>query len=78
MEKLDQERRHVAILVNGTRVEFETHQVTGLEIKTKAGLSPDSELYRKKEDRLTLIPNDERIEIVEGEQFVDFPPTPVS
>ena len=78
MEKLDQERKHVTVLVNGTRVEFETHQVTGLEIKTKASLSPDSELYRKKDDHLTLITNDERVEIRDGEQFVDFPPTPVS
>ena len=77
MEELNEKHR-VTILVNGTRIEFESHQITGAEIKAKAGYSLDSELYRKKGDELTPISNDERVEIKEDERFVDFPATKVS
>lgn len=75
---LEEKAKTVMIYVNGTALTFETRNVTGLEIKTRAGLDPNSELYRKTGSHLKLISNDEKVELHEGEQFVDFPPTPVS
>jgi len=78
LEEQVQETVSVTIFVNGAAVTFDTHKVTGLQIKTKAGADPSSELYRKTGEKLTLIGNDELIEIHNKEEFVDFPPTPVS
>lgn len=70
--------QEVTVFVNGSAVVFETHKVTGLEIKKRAGLDPNSELYRKIGEHLKLVTNEESAEIHNGEHFVDFPPTPVS
>ena len=78
MEKLSQKTILITILVNGVPVAFDRHRVTGLQIKTKAGLDPNSELYGKTGEHLKLIGNEEEIEIHEEEEFVDYPPTPVS
>jgi hypothetical protein len=78
MEEQVQDKVSVTIFVNGVAVTFDMRKVTGLQIKTKAGLDPSSELYRKTGEKLTLIGNDELIEIHDKEEFVDFPPTPVS
>lgn len=79
MEQLSDKAIPVTILVNGSRYEFDTRTVTGLQIKTKAGLDPNSELRRKEGDHLSPpIGNDQTIEIHNGEEFVDYPPTPVS
>jgi hypothetical protein len=71
-------RKEVTIFVNSSAVVFETHKVTGLEIKKMAALDPNSELYRKIGEHLKLVTNEETVEIHNGEHFVDFPPTPVS
>jgi hypothetical protein len=69
----------IYILVNGKRVgPFEHDEVTGLEIKTKGGYAPTTDLFRKSPTGLVPVRNDERVRIHEGEQFEDFEPTPVS
>ena len=79
MEQLSQETAKVTITVNTISYTFDTRKVTGLEIKNKAGLPANSELYRKEGDHLSpQIGNDQTIEIHDGEEFVDFPPTTVS
>jgi hypothetical protein len=78
MEQKSEKTITVTVLVNGSPYEFGTRSVTGLQIKTKAGLDPNSELYRKIGEHLQLIGNQEEIEIHDQEEFVDYPPTPVS
>ena len=78
MEQLNEKEVDVTIFVNGSPFKFESRKVTGLQIKTKAGADPGSELYRKSGEKLTLIDNEELIKIRNNEEFVDFPPTPVS
>ena len=79
MEELRQDTVSVTILVNGTSHTFDTRKVTGLQIKTKAGLPPNSELFKKEGNHLSpAIGNDQLIEIHNREEFVDYPPTPVS
>jgi Multiubiquitin len=78
MEQVSQKTITVTILVNGSPVTFDTREVTGLDIKTKAGYPSNSELYRKDGEHLTLIANDQSLEIHDKEEFVDYPPTPVS
>ena len=73
-----QETVKVTVFVNGSPYTFDTRKVTGLDIKKKAGLDQNSELYRKEGEKLTLIGNSEEITIHDKEEFVDYPPTPVS
>lgn len=78
MEKSSETTTKVTITVNGSPYTFDTRDVTGLEIKTKAGLPSNSELYRKDDEHLTPVGNDQKVEIHDGEKFVAYPPTPVS
>ena len=79
MEQASQETVKVTVIVNKTSYTFDTRKVTGLDIKNRAGLASNSELYRKEGDHLSAqIGNDQTIEIHDGEEFVDFPPTTVS
>jgi Multiubiquitin len=78
LEELEQETESVTILVNGSPYAFDARRVNGLQIKTKASLAPNSELYKKEGEHLTPIGNDQTIEIHNREEFVDYPPTPVS
>jgi hypothetical protein len=72
-------RAGITILVNGKPVgPFEQDEVTGLEIKTKAGYAATTDLFRKAPTGLVPVRNDERVKIHEREQFEDFEPTPVS
>ena len=75
------EVRHpeIFIKVNMDRVgPFNTDEVTGAEIKTKAGKPLDGELSRKTGHGYEPVGNDERIRIHEDEQFRYVPPTPGS
>lgn len=78
LEEQAQEKESITIFVNGVAVTFDMRKVTGLQIKTRAGLESSSELYRKTGEKLTPIGNNELIEIHDGEEFIDYPPTPVS
>jgi hypothetical protein len=72
-------RKEIFIFVNEVRVgPFETDLVTGVQIKTKAGLPLNTDLFEKQGDHLVPIANDQTVKIHENQQFVDFPPTPVS
>jgi hypothetical protein len=69
----------IFILVNDIRVgPFLTDEVTGAEIKSKAGLALTSDLFEKRGHELIPIENSQQIKIHENEIFVDLPPTPVS
>jgi hypothetical protein len=71
--------REVYILVNEKKVgPFNTDLVSGLQIKEKASLAQNTDLFRKEGEKLTPVSNSELVKIHENEQFVDFPPTPVS
>ncbi len=71
--------REIFILVNEVRVgPFEADLVTGLQIKTKANLPLNTDLFEKQGDHLIPVSNEQSVRIHENEQFVDFPPTPVS
>ncbi len=52
------------------KIEFETNEVTGRQIKEKAGVSLDCDLARKERGRLVSVSNDEKIKIQNGEHFV--------
>ena len=69
----------IFILVNEIKVgPFESDLVTGVQIKTKANLALNTDLFEKQGDHLVPISNEQSVKIHENQQFVDFPPTPVS
>jgi len=59
-------------------IEFHTDVVTGLEIKNRAGVSPQDDLAIKRHDKLELITNEETVTIHDGEHFHVFPPGTIS
>ncbi len=64
---------------NDTRkVEFDTDDVTGLQIKQRAGVPTDYDLARRQGQKLELVTNDQTIEIKNGEHFVALPPGTIS
>ena len=60
------------------KVEFDTNHVTGLQIKQKAGVPPDYELARVEGNRRIVVPDDQVIEIKNGEHFIAVPSGNVS
>lgn len=71
--------REIFIFVNNQRVgPFNTDEVTGAQIKEKAGLALIGELSRITEHGLIPVRNDEQVRIHEGEKFEYIPPTPAS
>ena len=59
-------------------VEFETSHVTGAQIKAKAGAPSDSELGRRVQGKIEYVPDDQEIEIKNGEHFVVLPAGTIS
>ena len=57
---------------------FSSDSVTGAEIKQKANLALDTDLFIKRGHDLIPVANSETIKIHQGEEFVDLPTTPVS
>lgn len=55
------------------KVEFDTNHVTGLQIKQKAGVPPDYELARVEGNSRIAVPDDQVIEIKNGEHFIAVP-----
>jgi hypothetical protein len=55
------------------KVEFDTDHVTGLQIKQKSGVPFDYELARVEGNRRIAVPDDQVIEIKNGEHFVAVP-----
>jgi hypothetical protein len=60
------------------RVEFETGEVTGREIKERAGVPLQDDLAIRRGKKLDLVTNDEKIAIKDGEHFVSLPPGTIS
>lgn len=60
------------------KLEFNTDEVTGRQIKEKAGVPLQDDLARREGDGLELITNDEVINIKDGEHFVALPPGTIS
>ncbi len=60
------------------KLEFDSDQVTGRQIKEKGGVPLDDDLAKRQGDRLELITNDQVITIKNGEHFVALPPGTVS
>lgn len=70
--------RKIHIFVGKTKVEFETDQVTGRQIKEKAGVPLENDLALKDGGELILVTNDEVITIKNGQHFVDLPAGTIS
>jgi hypothetical protein len=67
---------HIFVKIDRNRevkVEFDTNHVTGLQIKQKAGVSPDYELARVEGNRRIAVPDNQVIEIKNGEHFIAVP-----
>ena len=60
------------------KIEFDTDQVTGRQIKEKAGVPLEDDLALRHEGRLVLVTNDEVITIKNGQHFIDLPPGTIS
>lgn len=60
------------------KIEFDVAEVTGAEIKSKAGVPADNDLARRSGGKLELITNEEIVPLKNGDQFVVFPPGTIS
>jgi hypothetical protein len=60
------------------KVEFETDDVTGAEIKNGAHVPLTDDLAKRVGDRLEQVTNDQRVTIKNGEHFVALPPGTIS
>jgi hypothetical protein len=67
------EKKLITIFVNDKPVSFNTNEVTGSEIKTKAGVPPDSLLYELRGENRIPVGDNERIKIHEHERFLATP-----
>jgi hypothetical protein len=72
------EHKEIHIIVEITRTDrreltFHQDHVTGREIKEKAGVPPESELFANQEDEFHVVPNEETITIRNGERFAVLP-----
>lgn len=72
---------HVFIEIDRThkeKLEFDTSEVTGRQIKEKAGVPLDDDLARRQGQKLDLVTNDQVITIKDGDHFVALPPGTIS
>lgn len=72
---------HIIVEVNKTdrrEVTFHTDDVTGLQIKEAARVPVDSDLALKRHGKLELIPNEEAVDIHNGEHFYVLPSGTIS
>lgn len=72
------EHKPVTVIVDGEHVTFPTDDVTGREIKDKAGIPLDYSPYLRHPGDNEPISNDEEVELHEGEHFFSRPPSNVS
>jgi hypothetical protein len=61
--------REVHVFIDERSYSFESDDVTGREIKGKAGIPEDHFLYLRHDGADKLIRNDERVELHDGEHF---------
>ncbi len=72
------ERRDVNVFIDDKKYVFEQDDVTGLQIKQKAGIPDDYSLYLRKPGGNEPIRDDEPVELRDGEHFFSRPPSNVS
>ncbi len=60
------------------KLEFDTDQVTGRQIKEKGGVPLENDLARRQGEKLELVTNDQTITIKNGDHFVSLPPGTIS
>lgn len=60
------------------KVEFDTNRVTGAQIKAKAGAPSNSDLGRRVQGKIEYVPDDQLIEIKNGDHFVVLPAGTIS
>ena len=60
------------------KLEFDSDQVSGRQIKEKGGVPLDDDLARRQGQHLDLVTNDQMITIKNGEHFVALPPGTIS
>lgn len=65
--------RHTAIVVNGQEFATEAKELTGLQIKSLAGIPPDYELFAVHGDKSVPVANDEIVHLHERAQFRAIP-----
>lgn len=59
-------------------LEFGTSEVTGRQIKERAGVPLDNDLARRQGHKLDLVTNDQLITIKNGDHFIVLPPGTIS
>ena len=68
----------IHIFVDGRKYEFATETITGGELKAAVGARPTDGLYEKVQGKLVEIPNEQVIELRNGEHFSIVPDGTVS
>jgi hypothetical protein len=68
----------VEVFIDGDPYHFESDDVTGRQIKEKAGIPDNYSLYLRREGSNEPIVDDERVELHHGEHFFSRPPSNVS
>lgn len=72
---------HVFVEVDKThklKIEFDTPEATGGQIKSRAGVPADNDLALRNSGKLELITNDQVVPLKNGMHFVALPPGTIS
>lgn len=72
------ERHGVEIFIDAKPYHFDSDEVTGRQIKAKAGIPDQYSLYLRKEGENEPIRDDEQVELHDGQHFFSRPPSNVS
>ncbi len=60
------------------KIEFDVDHVTGAQIKAKASVPPNNDLGHRVHGKIEFVPDDQVIEIKEGDHFVLLPAGSIS
>ena len=75
--KIDMENEHqsheITIYVNNKPFKTTEHELTGAQIKSRAGIPPEYELFRVEGQNSVPVGNDERVHLHEKEHFRAIP-----
>ncbi len=72
-EVVSTKTHEITIFVNDKPVVFDSKTVTGAQIKSKAGVPPDSILYELRGENRIPVGDTEEIKIHEHQRFLDVP-----
>ncbi len=82
MQTVTSQTIHVFVEVDNdkppVKLEFDTNEVKGQEIKQRAGVPLENDLARRQGQKLELVTNDQTITIENGDHFVSLPPGTIS